>query len=279
MVTPLQHGCLMWDIAGEYRTFLMIPSTLLMQVMHPMVGAAVEQQSVLRDDPWGRAGRTSDSVLRYVYGGDLAIEEAQRLRRLHASISGVDARGRPYHALNGAAYAWVNAVVFERYVAARRMFGAPLNPAQQEELYRDARRLGAVLGVPEREMPTTLTGFWDYYAGVVRDRLEANAAGRTVLDEIRRPQRPPVLPAWAAPLWALPRPVLGGIGYFLTVGTLPVAVRELLGLEWSARDERVLGRLAAGIRATFRVLPESARYVPAVARIRRRAVSGPRRPG
>jgi uncharacterized protein (DUF2236 family) len=267
----------MWDIAGEYRTFLMIPSSLLMQVMYPMVGAAVERHSVLRDDPWGRASRTSNSMLRYVYGGDLATEEAERLRRLHASISGVDERGRPYHALNGAASAWVNAVVFERYVAARRVFGRPLDRAQQETLYRDARQLGRVLGVPEREMPQTLAAFWDYYAGMVHGRLEANPASRLVLDGIRRPQRPPVLPASAGPLWTVPCAVLGGLGFFLTVGTLPGPVRDLLGLDWSDRDERVLRRLAAGIRGTFRVLPERARYVPAVARIRRQAVSAPAR--
>jgi uncharacterized protein (DUF2236 family) len=120
-------------------------------------------------------------------------------------------------------------------------------------------------------MPPTLDEFWDYYTGVVHGRLEANPASRTVLAEIRRPQRPPVLPARAAPLWSLPRAVLGGVGYFVTVGTLPAAVRELLGLDWSEHDERILRGLATGIRATFRILPERARFVPAVARIRRRA--------
>ena len=39
---PLGAGSLMWDIAGEYWSLLIVPSALLLQVVHPMIGAAVE---------------------------------------------------------------------------------------------------------------------------------------------------------------------------------------------------------------------------------------------
>ncbi len=265
---PLRAGSLMWDIAGEYRTMLIIPSALLTQVMHPMVGAAVGAHSVFRTDPWGRASRTSNSMLRYIYGGPLAAAEGRRLRELHKGFSGTDERGRPYHALNGAAYAWVNGSLFERYVTACRLFGCPLDRGQEEALYRDTLALGRVLGVPEREMPPTVSGFWSYFDGMVADRLEDNSTTRTLLAALRRPPRPPSLPAGLAPAWRPLRLALGEFSYRVTVGTLPPAVREILGLRWSRADQRALDALAAAVRTGFALLPERLRYVPAVYRIR-----------
>lgn len=129
-VTPLRAGCLIWDIAGEYRSSLVIPSTLLLQVMYPMVGAAVWDHSVFRSDPWG-VHRTSNSMLRYIYGGELALDEGRRLRELHRPFHGVDGQGRAYHALNGEAYAWVNGTLFERNAAVRRRPGALRRRAEQ----------------------------------------------------------------------------------------------------------------------------------------------------
>src|SRR5436190_8548306 len=94
---PLGPGSLMWDIAGEYRALLIVPSALLLQVAHPMVGAAVSRHSALGSDSWGRAMRTGSSMLRYIYGGPLALAEGERLRALHRPFRGVDEHGRTYH--------------------------------------------------------------------------------------------------------------------------------------------------------------------------------------
>jgi uncharacterized protein (DUF2236 family) len=265
---PLGRGSLMWDIAGEYRASLVIRATLLMQVMHPMVGAAVGEHSAFRTDPWGRAHRTSNSMLRYIYGGPLALQEGRRLRELHRPIEGIDARGRRYHALNGAACAWVNCSLFERYVTVRRLFGEPLDRGQEAALYRDTWQLGRVLHVPEREMPPTVEDFWRYFDDMVTNQLERNATTDEVLESLRHPKPPPSLPGPLAPTWRLPGFLLGRAAHFLTVGTLPAQVREILGLRWTGADQRRLDALAGGTRAAFPLLPERLRYVPAVARAR-----------
>jgi uncharacterized protein (DUF2236 family) len=265
---PLGADSVMWDVAGELRAFLVIPSTLLLQVMHPAVGAAVSAHSVFRTDQWGRASRTSDSMLRYIYGGELALAEARRLRELHKPFRGVDAEGRPYHALDGAAYAWVNATLVERYLTSCSLFGPDLSVRQQERLYADSVQLGHVLGVPGREMPATLTEFRGYFATMVGDRLERSDAALAVLSDLRNPPPPPVVPG---ALWSLPARALGRAAGFLTAGTLSPEVRDLLDLPWTPADQRRFDHFAAGVRTCVPWLPERLRYVPAVLRLRRRA--------
>jgi uncharacterized protein (DUF2236 family) len=274
---PLRTGCQLWDIAGEYRTFLIIPSALVMQVMHPMVGAAVRDHSVFHTDPWGRAVRTANSMLRFIYGGYLAPAEAQRLRELHRPIRGIDEQGRSYHALNGAAYAWVHCSTFERYVTARRLFGRPLDRVQEKTLYQDMLQLGRVLQVPEREMPPTVGDFWDYLADMVAGQLENNAATRLLLTDMRHPAPPPFLPSELDYAWRRLRGPLGRAANLLTIGTLPPEIREILGGGWSNAEQHALSLVAAATRAVFALLPERARYTPAVAHIRRREKARQRR--
>lgn len=160
-VTPFGPDAMLWNLVGEMRTLLVFPSALIMQTMHPMIGAAVGEQSVYRTDPWGRAQRSIDSLCTWVYGGQDAIEEGKRLREMHKPFKGVDEQGRRYHALNGEAYAWVHGTAFERLVAWHRLFGRPLSRAEEKRLYEETLRLGRILRVPEREMPPTVGDYWD----------------------------------------------------------------------------------------------------------------------
>jgi len=258
----------MWDIAGEYRTLLIVPSALLLQVTHPMVGAAVAQHSCFSTDIWGRGIHTGNSMLRYLYGGPLALAEGRRLRTLHRSFYGTDEQGRPYHALNGAAYAWVSLTLFERYVTARRLFGRPLTESQQRQLYAESRQLGRVLQVPEREMPPTLGDFRKYLRDMAANHLENTAAARALLGELRKPQRPPVMPDRLGLVWPLPREILGRVSWLLAVGTIPPRLRELLAQRWTRAEQLELDALAAAVRAGYLFLPERLRYMRDVARVR-----------
>lgn len=258
----------MWDIAGEYRTLLIVPSALLMQVAHPMVGAAVAQHSGFSADIWGRGIRTGNSMLRYIYGGSMAVAEGRRLRILHQSLHGTDEQGRPYHALNGAAYTWVHLTLFERYVTARRLFGRPLSESQQLQLYAESLQLGRVLQVPEREMPPTLHDFRIYIRNMVANRLENTAAARALLVELRKPQRPLALPDRLGPVWPLLRETLGRVSWLLALGTIRPQLRELLGQRWTRAEQLELNALAAAVRTGHLFLPERLRYMREVARIR-----------
>ncbi|NED61424.1 DUF2236 domain-containing protein, partial [Streptomyces sp. SID10244] len=81
-------------------TFLPVNgAAFVMQVMHPTIGDIVGKYSVFRTDPLGRAVRSIDSVLRWVYGGTEAINEGKRLRRMHQPLQMRNAQGDHISAL------------------------------------------------------------------------------------------------------------------------------------------------------------------------------------
>ncbi|MFI7703282.1 oxygenase MpaB family protein [Nonomuraea sp. NPDC049480] len=268
-VEPFGPGSMHWDTAGEYRNLLVAGSALVLQTMHPAVGAAVAEHSAYKDDPWGRLNRTLASVQKWVYADGAA--EGERLRRVHQPISGVDEHGRAYHALNGEAWAWVHLTLFERFVALNRYFGTPLTVEQARRLYAESRQLGAILKVPEREMPDDLEGFRRYFDDMVANRLEAHPTALEVLSVLRGTPAPPGLPRPLRRLWTPVGVGSGEFNHFVTVGTLPPAVRAKLGLRWTAREERRLRHLGHAVAVLTPRLPERLRYMPVAYHARKAA--------
>ncbi|MEV0378363.1 oxygenase MpaB family protein [Nonomuraea sp. NPDC050643] len=275
-VEPFGPGSMHWDTAGEYRNLLVAGSALVLQTMHPAVGAAVAEHSTYKADPWGRLNRTLASVQKWVYGGEEGLAEGERLRRLHQSISGIDEQGRSYHALNGEAWAWVHLSLFERFIALNRYFGTPFTRPQERRLYAESRQLGAILRVPEREMPDDLEAFWRYFDHMVADRLEAHPTALDVLTVMRGTPAPPGLPGPLRRLWTPVGVGSGEFNHFVTVGTLPSAVRRKLGLRWTARDERRLRHLGHAVAMLMPRLPERLRYMPIAYHARKAARSARR---
>ncbi|MGA5759356.1 oxygenase MpaB family protein [Nonomuraea bangladeshensis] len=270
-VEPFGPGSMHWETAGEYRNLLVAGSALVLQTMHPAVGAAVAQHSTYKSDPWGRLNRTLESVQTWVYGGEAGPAEGRRLREIHRTIRGVDERGRPYHALNAEAWAWVHLTLFERFVALNRHFGTPLTGAEQRRLYVESQQLGRMLRVPERELPADLDDYWRYFDRMVAERLEPHPTALDVLSVMRGTPAPPGLPAPLRRLWTPVGAGAGEFNHFVTVGTLPPAVRDKLGLRWTIRDERRLRRVGQAVAALTPRLPERLRYMPIAYRARRAA--------
>ncbi|MFG1704478.1 oxygenase MpaB family protein [Nonomuraea sp. M3C6] len=276
-VEPFGPGSMHWDTAGEYRNLLVAGSALVLQTMHPAVGAAVAEHSTYKADPWGRLNRTLASVQKWVYGGAGGPAEGERLRELHKPICGVDERGRPYHALNGEAWAWVHLTLFERFIVLNRYFGTPFTVEQERRLYAESRQLGAILRVPERELPADLEAFWRYFDDMVAHRLEPHPTALDVLSVLRGTPAPPGLPRPLRRLWTPVGASSGEFNHFVTVGTLPPAVRKKLGLRWTAREERRLRHLGHAVAMLTPRLPERLRYMPIAYHARKAAARSSRR--
>jgi uncharacterized protein (DUF2236 family) len=124
-------------------------------------------------------------------------------------------------------------------------------------------------------MPPTVEEFRAYYRHMVGHRLENTPAAQTLLAELKRPPRPPAVPAQLDPAWSALHGTLGRLAQLVTVGTLPPELRELLDQRWTRRQQAELDALAAAVRAGNAILPERLRYMREVARVR----SGELRPG
>ncbi|MFK4068455.1 oxygenase MpaB family protein [Streptomyces sp. NPDC029674] len=271
---PPPPGGILWSIAGDIRMFLMLPPALTMQVAHPAVGAGVDEHSVFRTDPWGRGERSVRSVLLWVYGGDEAAAEGRRLRVLHRTIQGTDTRGRRYHALTPANYAWVHATGFPVYRHAQKYLGRPFTERQERQLYAEWLRVGRILGLRDRDMPQTLEEFWPYYRKVLADELELTrvAAELTAPDQpVPPPDRGPLpVRLLLRVLWPVLWPPVARFRRFVTIGLMPPDAREAIGLPWTAAQERGLRRFGRVVRTVVPLLPERLRYLPAARRARAR---------
>jgi uncharacterized protein (DUF2236 family) len=269
MRQPIGADTRLWDDTGLITFSLTTGAAFALQVMHPTVGAIVGEHSVFRTDAIGRAQRSIASVMTWVYGGEEALAEGDRLRRLHAPLkSTVD--GVTHNALASGPYAWIILTAPYAYVVGARYFSRrPLSRAEEEEFYAEIVQVARNLHVAEKELPPTYDAYLDYFADMLEETLVAHDTAFEFLAATRRIPPPPSLPAVLRPLWRLATDVPGRVQHFVTVGTLPAKAREKLGLDWSARDERALRLIGALIGRTVPLLPERLRYFPIAYEARR----------
>ncbi|MDQ6919714.1 MAG: DUF2236 domain-containing protein, partial [Candidatus Dormibacteraeota bacterium] len=93
-------GSVAWQLHKEPGLLIGGLRALMLQALHPLAIAAVEQHSDYKNDVWGRFNRTSNYVMTTVFG---STEEAnslgRRVRAIHKPIHGIDrVTGLPYAA-------------------------------------------------------------------------------------------------------------------------------------------------------------------------------------
>lgn len=261
----------MWDDMGDVLFLSLTPGAFMLQAMHPVISAAVDRYSTFRTDPVGRAIRSADSMMLWVYGGAAAVEEGQRLRVAHRPLHGTADDGTRFNALDPEAYAWVHGTAFVTAVTiAPYVRGRRLTPAEEEQAYEEHLQLAEILQIPDREVPKTIPDYWDYYRTMVHDRL----ARTPVADELVRRTASPRVKVVPGPIdlpgWALGRGA-GRLLHLLTYGGMTPDAREVLGVRWTPVDEAQLRALYAAGRPVHGVLPERLRYLPLALHARRHA--------
>ncbi|NVI93229.1 oxygenase MpaB family protein [Actinomadura sp. BRA 177] len=267
---PFGPGSLLWEQMGLYTSAIAGDSVFILQVMHPAIGTVVDRRSSFRTDPLGRAARSFASVQTWVYGGRTAIEEGKRLREMHKSLSAVDEEGQRHHALSAEPWVWVHLTGFYAAVTASKYFApAPMTKDEEQQFFDEFLQLGRILRVPERMLPASIPEYWDYFDDMVANTLVPHKVAHEVLGQMS--QVPPTVPKLLRPAVAPLSEAGGRLGRLITVGTLPEAAREKLGLSWSAADERRLRLVAQVIGRSTPLLPERVRYMPIAYRARQAA--------
>jgi uncharacterized protein (DUF2236 family) len=210
---------------------------LLLQSLHPLAMAAVDQHSGYRGDPWGRLQRTSTFLAETTFG---TIEDADRaiaiVRAVHRRIVGTAEDGRPYAASDPHLLRWVHIAEIDSFLRAHDRYGAhPLDPAGRDAYVREtahvARALGAI-DVPETvaELDEALA----FYRPELQGTPAARRAARFVL------VHPPVP-------WALRAPY--GLLSAAAVSLMPRWTRLPLRLPWLPVTEATAVR-ASGLAVT-----------------------------
>jgi uncharacterized protein (DUF2236 family) len=271
---PLGPDSLVWQLGGDWTALLGGGRALILQVAHPVVATGIDQFSDYRHNPWQRLVGTLDLYLRTVFGGQ---EDAARagadLRALHRRINGYDADGNRYHALAPEPFAWVHATLVDSLIEMIDRFRRPLAHAEKEQIYAEMGRVGCLYGLRPRDLPASWAGFEAYRDDMIAHRIVVGETLREVMESVLRLPAPPTVPlpepAWRVMSW--PGAQLSSL---ITLGTLPAALRDRLGVSWTSRQERALRVAEAAISRTLPRLPGRLRLMPpAYGAIRRAGAS------
>jgi uncharacterized protein (DUF2236 family) len=269
MRQPIGPDTRLWDDTGLITFSLTTGAAFALQVMHPAVGAVVGEHSVFRTDAIGRARRSIASVMTWVYGGEEALAEGDRLRALHAPLRST-VNGTTHTALASGPWAWIVLTAPYAYLVGARYFSRrPLDRAEAAAFYAEIRQLARNLHVAEKELPATYDAYLEFFADTIEDTLVAHPTVYAFLETTRRIPPPPGLPRALRPLWRAATAAPGRLQHFVTVGTLPPRAREKLGLTWTSRDERALRALGRVVALVVPLLPERLRYLPIAYEARR----------
>lgn len=267
---PIEPGGYLWEHGGLVTFSLVAGASFGLQTMHPTVGEVVGEYSVFETDAIGRAQRSIWSVLTWVYGGQQALVEGDRLRSMHASFNTTDAQGVRHTALASGPWAWIILTAPYAFAVSGEYFGrGPASRQDVEQMYGEMVQLMRNLHIAEKEIPPTYDEYLARFDEILQHTLVAHPTTYRFLETTRRPPPPPKLPKVFWPLWRAALYLPGRLQHFVTIGTLPPQARTKLGLEWTDTDERRLRRIGRVVAWIMAVLPERLKYFPVAAQARR----------
>ena len=263
-----EPGGVLWESVGLVTFSLTTGSAFLLQTMEPSIGAVVDKHSTFRTDPIGRAMRSIASVMMWVYADEESLAEVERLRRMHATLNVTDEAGVRHTALSSGPWAWVLLTGVHAYTEGAKYFGSE-DDLDVDGMYEEMKQLMRGFKVAEKEIPPTYTDFVPFFEAKVVEQLRDTVVAQDFLRSVRHPGPPLGTPRILRPAWWLLTNPIGYVQHLATVGTVPEAAREKLGISWSAGQERQLRIIGRVVRAVVTRLPERLRYFPIAYEARR----------
>jgi len=224
-----------WWVHSDASMFAGGIRALLLQSLHPVALAGVEDHSAYRDDPWSRVQNTSTYIAATTFGTvEHAHEVIDRVRRIHAAVQGTLPDGTAYSADDPHLLRWVHVAEIESFLTTYQHFGGRELTRREADTYVAQTGLAAeLLGVvdPPRTERRLRADLEDY-----RSELTGSAAVRRVA---RFLLLDPPLP-WAA------RPAYGVLAAG-AVSTLPGWARSMIGLPPVVRTAALAARPVGGL--------------------------------
>jgi uncharacterized protein (DUF2236 family) len=155
-----------WKISGDVTGPVAGLRSLMVQALHPLAMAGVDQHSGWREDPVGRLAATSAYVTTISFGERAAAERAAaRVRRIHTRVTGVDeVTGHRYEASDPALLLWVHAALVESTVTVRRLLGTPLAAEDADRYVAEMVVAAELVGIPAGMVPAGMAELDAYIA-------------------------------------------------------------------------------------------------------------------
>jgi uncharacterized protein (DUF2236 family) len=257
-------GSVAWKVGREVAVLLGGSRAVLMQLAHPLVAMGVSKHSSYMSDPFGRAERTFMHGEWLMFGSmEKARKAAREINHLHKSVHGtlpIEAGafdpGTPYDARYPELLLWVHATLVDTLLLCYDLFVGPLTLAEQDEYYQQSKEVAHLLGLLPGKMPGSVGDLRAYVQDVVQSNtLAATPHARRLAQQVLFPPAPTIL-----------RPAMH-LNYQLTCALLPQPVREIYGIAWDGRRQRIFDVSAWGMRQVIPRLPMYLRELPVTRRI------------
>ena len=210
-----------WRASGDLSAPVAGLRALLIQALHPLAMAGVDQHSDWRTDPIGRLAATSRYLATVSFGEKAAAERiAASVRKIHEKVTGTDTfTGKPYAASDPALLLWVHAALVDSTLVARTLFGTPPTAADADSYVSEMAVAAELIGVPVDQVPKNVAEL-DAYLESMRPELACTPAAKESMAYLLEP---PGLDEEIAEIW---QDVRDG-----AVGSLPDWARDLYGYE------------------------------------------------
>jgi uncharacterized protein (DUF2236 family) len=235
----------MW-IAGLRAAYL--------QALHPRVMRGTWQNTALADPvrAWGRFMRTVEFVQVRTYGTRAEVERAGcRVRKLHASLRGVDEDGSEFRLDEPDLLLWVHCAEVCSYVDIARRSGVPLTARELDAFVGEQRLSAAVVGLPPAGVPQNVASL-DEYLAEMHPVLRVTAEARRALALSFSPKIPMPHPALK-----LAAPAIMGISF----ASLPRWARRRYGLPGSPTTDLAVTASLRALRQALNRAPNQL-FVP-----------------
>ena len=236
-----------WRVMGEPIMWVAGLRAMYLQALHPRTMRATWQNTAFArsGEAWGRFERTVEFVKIRTYGTVAQVERAgRRVRRAHASLTGVDADGSVIRLDEPELLLWVHCGELDSYVNVAARCGLRISRAELDEFVAEQRRSAAVVGLNPVIVPGSVAEL-DAYFERMRPGLYACAEARQAFARSFVPDIP-----WPYTGLKLVVPPLNALGF----ASLPRWARRLYGAPGSpVTDLSTTLALRAMHQATSRI--------------------------
>src|SRR5215470_11220645 len=159
-------GSVTWRVLGEPVMWVGGLRAMYLQALHPRVMRATWQNTAFAKpgEAWGRFARTVEFVTVRTYGSLAEVERAgRRVRKVHASLTGIDADGSVIRLDEPDLLLWVHCGEIASYADVARRSGIGLSAGNLDQFVAEQRRSAAVVGLDPAGVPGSMAELADYY--------------------------------------------------------------------------------------------------------------------
>jgi uncharacterized protein (DUF2236 family) len=212
-------GSVTWRLAANLSGPAAGLRSLLVQALHPLAMAGVEQHSDWRADPVARYASTLKYVVTTTYGDRATADRAAAaVRKIHERVRGTDTvTGKPYTAGDPDLLLWVHAIEVDSTLRTAILFGTEVTPADADRYVAEMTAVATLIGMPDGLAPASVAEL-DSYLENVQPELRATPAA---MDTAVYLLDPPGLDEGVAELWAEMKDAV--------LGSLPDWAEDLYG--------------------------------------------------